>query len=305
MATNNITDMYSMNQNTGIQSAQGCNRPGSNGGVPRLAMLNDVAGFGHCSTAVSLPIISVLGVQVCPVPTSILSNHFAFPHYYHEDYTPHMRDYLHAWEQLQLKFDGLYCGFLGNEAQIEIVEEFLSVFRPGFFLLDPVMGDHGRYYSSVTPAHCRGLRSLMQHADIITPNLTEACLLTDTPYQEGKWTEYELQSICDKLSKYCKGSIVITGLHSTSSFLNYIWQDGVRSTCTTHKSGTSRPGTGDIFASILAADALLQVPLAVSVQKAADFIALCIAGSDKAGIPINHGVIFEKYLGSLLTKTPS
>lgn len=305
MDKKNITDIFSTNQSDSIHAVQICNGPEANGGVPRLAMMNDMAGFGHCSTAVSLPIISVLGVQVCPVPTSILSNHFAFPHYYHEDYTPHMRDYLHAWEQLHLEFDGLYCGFLGNEAQIEIVEEFLHIFHPSFFLLDPVMGDHGRLYSGITPAHCQGLRSLMQHADIITPNITEACLLTDTPYQEGKWTEYELQSICDKLSRYCKGSIVITGLHSTSSFLNYIWQEGVRSTCTTPKSGNSRPGTGDIFASILAANALLQVPLSVSVQKAADFIALCIAGSDKAGIPINHGVIFEKYLGSLLAKKPS
>ena len=102
----------------------------SRGGVPRLAMINDIAGFGRCSTTVSLPVISVLGVQVCPVPTSILSNHLGFPVCHRDDYTPHMQAYIHAWKDLGLSFDGLYCGFLGNEEQIGIVEEFLSLFHP-------------------------------------------------------------------------------------------------------------------------------------------------------------------------------
>lgn len=126
--------------------------------VPRLAMINDIAGFGRCSTTVSLPVISVMKVQVCPVPTSVLSNHLGFPLCHFDDYTSHMRDYIKVWGELGLTFDGLYCGFLGNEEQIDIVREFLEMFQPPLFLLDPVMGDHGRTYSSITETHVQKMK---------------------------------------------------------------------------------------------------------------------------------------------------
>lgn len=270
------------------------------GGIPRLAMINDIAGFGRCSTTVSLPVISAMKVQVCPVPTSILSNHFGFPLCHFDDYTPHMREYLKAWKQLDIAFDGLYCGFLGSIGQFEIVEEFLHSFHPGLFLLDPVMGDHGRTYSTVTPQHCLSMKRLMQYADILTPNITEACLLTDTPYKDSsQWRDYELFKLCEKLSEKCPGKIVITGLRSSSSFLNYIFEGGSRTTYAAEAAGSSRPGTGDLFASILAADALYGRDFSSSVKKAADFVALCISGSEAAGVPIQEGVILEKYLDRL------
>ncbi len=269
---------------------------GSTDHIPRLAMINDIAGFGRCSTTVALPVISAMQVQVCPVPTSVLSNHFAFPHCYFEDYTPHMREYLHAWEQLGITFDGLYCGFLGNAEQIAIVEEFLNCFRPDLFLLDPVMGDHGKAYATVTRSHCLSMRKLLKYAQIITPNITEACLLTDTPYKEDGFHSSELEVICEKLASLCSGSFVITGINGNGSFANYIWQDGVHTICETPSAGASRPGTGDLFASILIADALYHREFTASVKKAADFIATCICGSDKAGIPVKEGVLFEKYL---------
>lgn len=281
-----------------------CQNPnaGSAEQLPRLAMINDIAGFGRCSTTVALPVISAMQVQVCPVPTSILSNHLAFPHCYFEDYTPHMREYLHAWEQLGITFDGLYCGFLGNVEQIAIVEEFLNCFQPGIFLLDPVMGDHGKAYSTVTRDHCLSMKRLLKYAQIITPNITEACLLTDTPYHEGAFSLTELEAICEKLSRLCSGSIVITGLHNHGSFANYIRQDNAYHIYETPSAGASRPGTGDLFASVLIADALLGRELTASVKKAADFIAACISSSDKAGIPVKEGVLFEKYLHLLISQ---
>ena len=104
-------------------NANNCNTTAHKGGdfVPRLAMINDIAGFGRCSTTVSLPVISVMKVQVCPVPTSVLSNHLGFPLCHFDDYTSHMRDYIKVWNELGLTVDGLYCGFLGNEQQINIV----------------------------------------------------------------------------------------------------------------------------------------------------------------------------------------
>lgn len=279
------------------------------GGLPRLAVINSFAGFGRCSTTISLPVISVMKVQVCPVPTSVLSNHLAFPHVFFDDYTDHMRDILHTWEKLDLSFDGLYCGFLGSVDQIEIVQEFLnsSILRKNkakpFFLLDPVMGDNGKTYSSITQEHCNALKKLAACADLLTPNITELCRLTDTPYREGPWTCEDLRTLCELLASRSSKSmrIVVTGLQENDHILNYIWEEGNLTVCKNKIAGTSRHGTGDLFASILAADAMHEVPLAVSVQKAADFISLCIKGSDEAGTPLKEGILFEKYLSCLLS----
>lgn len=285
--------------------------------VPRLAMINDIAGFGRCSTTVSLPVISVMKVQVCPVPTSVLSNHLGFPLCHFDDYTSHMRDYIKVWNELGLTFDGLYCGFLGNEEQIDIVREFVEMFLPPLFLLDPVMGDHGRAYSSITETHIQKMKELLPLADIITPNITEACLLTGTPWKDGEWTMQELSGLCERLADICQqesvtsgeastgttangASIVITGIRQGDSLVNFLWDDGVYTTVSTPIAGASRPGTGDIFASILAADAVRGETLLSSVQKAANFVGLCIAGSEKAGTPVQEGVVFEKYLAALL-----
>ena len=284
--------------------------------VPRLAMINDIAGFGRCSTTVSLPVISVMKVQVCPVPTSVLSNHLGFPLCHFDDYTSHMRDYIKVWNELGLTFDGLYCGFLGNEEQIDIVREFVKMFRPPLFLLDPVIGDHGRAYSSITETHVQKMKELLPLADIITPNITEACLLTGTPWKDGEWTMQELSGLCERLADICQqesvssgeasvgtvssASIVITGIRQGDSLVNFLWDDGVYTTVSTPIAGASRPGTGDIFASILAADAVRGETLLTSVQKAANFVGLCITGSEKAGTPVQEGVVFEKYLAALL-----
>lgn len=284
--------------------------------VPRLAMINDIAGFGRCSTTVSLPVISVMKVQVCPVPTSVLSNHLGFPLCHFDDYTSHMRDYIKVWNELGLTFDGLYCGFLGNEEQIDIVRGFVEMFRPPLFLLDPVMGDHGRAYSSITETHVQKMKELLPLADIITPNITEACLLTGTPWKDGEWTMQELSGLCERLADICQqesvssseasvgtvsgASIVITGIRQGDSLVNFLWDDGIYTTVASPIAGASRPGTGDIFASILAADAVRGETLLTSVQKAANFVGLCIAGSEKAGTPVQEGVVFEKYLAALL-----
>lgn len=299
-------------------NANNCNTTAQKGGdtVPRLAMINDIAGFGRCSTTVSLPVISVMKVQVCPVPTSVLSNHLGFPLCHFDDYTSHMRDYIKVWNELGLTFDGLYCGFLGNEEQIDIVREFVEMFRPPLFLLDPVMGDHGRAYSSITKTHVQKMKELLPLADIITPNITEACLLTGTPWKDGEWTMQELSGLCERLADICQqesvssgeasvgtvssASIVITGIRQGDSLVNFLWDDGVYTTVSTPIAGASRPGTGDIFASILAADAVRGETLLTSVQKAANFVGLCIAGSEKAGTPVQEGVVFEKYLAALL-----
>lgn len=267
--------------------------------LPRLCVINSMAGYGRISTTVALPVISTLQVQACPVPTSVLSNHLAFPACYKQDFTAHMGNYIETWKTLGLNFDGLYSGYLGSVAQMDVVYQFLEDFKPSLFLLDPVMADNGRVYSTITPEHIEKMKDLAVRADILTPNLTEACLLTDTPYHEEPWSDEDLEELLRKLSALCPGRIVITGLSRDGQLVNAIWENNAFTTYAVPVAGKSRSGTGDLFASIVAADTLRGADLYSAVKKAANFIALCIRGAEELDIPAKEGVPFELYLHCL------
>lgn len=274
--------------------------------IPRkLAMINDIAGYGRCSTTESLPIVSAMKVQACPVPTAIFSNHTGFPAHFMHDCTPYMKEYLDQWNALGFHFDGVYCGFLGSADQVAIVSDYLNTCPDTCFILDPVMGDHGKAYRTITPEHCEKMKELLSYARVITPNLTEACLLTDTPYQESDWNEESLSLLAKKLHAMGPAQIVITGLRDGDDYLNFISQHDADTFRTfihrTPSAGHSWHGTGDIFASIIAADAVNGTPLFQSVEKAAGFVSTCIRASIELGIPEKDGVCFENFL-HLLTQ---
>ena len=301
----------------------------------KMAMINDLTGFGHCSLAVAIPIISVMGVQACPVPTGIFSNHMAFPEWHYTDFTHEMSSYLSVWERLSLSFDGISCGFLGNEALIPTLSGFFRQQKETYgtcILLDPVMGDHGRAYSSVTPSYQKALTGLCSLADILTPNLTEACFLTGTAYPEKLLTALSaskavalnvpavsdallsglsdasdrsepllllLSGMAAKLHGMGIGKVVITGIKIGNFFGNYVSVSGSGELLFSPAGGPSRPGTGDIFAAILSADAVKGVPFTDSVKKAAEFVRICTEGSAALNIPIVEGVCLEQYLSLL------
>lgn len=273
----------------------------------KLAIINDFTGYGRCSHAVAIPVVSVMGVQACPVPSAIFSNHMAYPYWHKVDYTPHMQDYFSCWEKLNLHFDGILCGFLDNEDQVSILADFIKKQKSAgetIVILDPVMGDSGTCYSSVSPSYADSLKRLLPFADIITPNLTEACLLTDTPYPESMPDNDFLSKTTEKLHAMGPSKLVITGIRHENRFHNYfsiLNPFPQKAVYTTEAGGPSRPGTGDLFASIIAADALNRTAFEDSIKKAADFIRTCTEGSAAAGIPIRDGVCFENYLSLIET----
>ena len=181
------------------------------------------------------------------------------------------------------------------------MKKFLEEFgRPDtVVLIDPVMGDYGKPYPTYNMKMCREMKKLVQYADILTPNLTEACILTDTLYRE-KWRMAEIEKMAQELSDMGPEKIVITGIPQGSFVANLCFEKGkdvmVRRT---HKVGTSRSGTGDIFAAILAADAVNGVPFGDSVKKASGFIKKCIISSIEKDIPLTDGVCFEEHLAKL------
>ncbi len=168
----------------------------------KIAVINDMSGFGRCSIAVELPVISAMKVQCCPLPTSIFSNHTGFESFFFDDYTDKMEDYMQEWVKLGLQFNGICTGFLGSARQIRIVEHFLSLFqtKDNITIIDPVMGDYGKMYPTYTQETCEEMKKLVTHADILTPNLTEGCILSGMAYHES-WTKKELTHMAKLLAE--------------------------------------------------------------------------------------------------------
>lgn len=269
----------------------------------RIALINDITGFGRCSMTVELPLISALKVQACPLPTALLSVHTGFPSHYIDDYTDRMRPYMENWKENGIAFDGIATGFLGSVEQIDIVIDFIRQFRgqDTVVMMDPVMGDHGRLYSSYTKEMCVRMRDMLVYADLVTPNLTEACELLDMAYpEEGQASDGELKEMAERLSERGPSQVVITGLHRGNSVQNFIYERGCPvQVLEAAKIGGDRSGTGDAFAAIVAASLLNGESLRDAVKKAADFISKALSYAEELELPWNYGLPFEEYLTEL------
>ena len=272
----------------------------------KIAVINYLSGYGRCSLTVALPILSAMGHQACPVPTAILSSHTEFPVYFFDDYTEKMQDYADKWVQLGLSFDGIATGFLGSEKQIAMVIDMVERLSGDdtLVLVDPVMGDHGRLYATYTEEMCEEMKLLVSRADVATPNVTEACILTGTPYKDKGWTRKELLNMAMMLRLMGARSVVITGVREGNFYTNVVLDRGmdapsfVKVKC----AGGQRPGTGDVFASVAAGALLRGASLKEAVEQAARFVKDCIHISDELDIPHANGVCFEEILGKLVKK---
>ena len=268
----------------------------------RIALINDITGFGRCSVTVELPLLSAMKIQVCPLPTAILSVHTGFPDHYLDDYTDRMRPYMDSWEKNQLSFDGICTGFLGSAQQIEIVAEFIRRFKQPStrVMVDPVMGDYGRLYSSYTQEMCDEMRQLLPYADLVTPNLTEACQLLDIPYPAGgKVSDRDLEYMASALAACGPSQVIITGLNEGDHIRNFIYEAGRGTVLQVEKVGGDRSGAGDAFMAIVAGSLINGESLEQAAHKAADFISKCLAYAVELDLPWNYGLPFEEYLREL------
>ena len=279
--------------------------------VKKLAIINDLSGFGRCSLTAAISVISAMGVQACPLPTAILSAQTGFPSYKCYDFTNHMVEIQHEWKKLHAEFDGIYTGFVSSEAQIDHILSFVNAFytSDNFLLVDPIMGDDGITYDMFTPSLKEKMKHLTKLADIITPNLTELCLLTDTDY-------HELTSISDKDlllarirnmgMKYCiqgPKQIIVTGIRykeSPDSTTEYIGNSYISNSSYYHTSslalGGSYSGTGDLFASCLAGGMANKQTIPTIMEQTNIFLQHAIQDSVDNQVPFIEGVNFEKYL---------
>ena len=270
--------------------------------TPRIAAIHDLSCFGRCSLTIALPVLSAMGCQCCPLPTALLSAHTGFSGNTFLDLTVEMGRIADHWAAMDLQFDAIYSGFLGSADQVDTVARFFDTFKKSgtAVIVDPVMGDHGTAYRTCTPELCRGMRVLAENADVITPNLTEAALLLDRPYEEIR--QADAYEVVRRLSLGGRRSVVLTGYFSEpgqTGALCFDRDSGESKAVQTPREPQDFSGTGDLFASVLAGGAARGVPLFQAAQAAADFVRDCIARTLAEGLTEQDGVDFEPLLGQL------
>ena len=280
----------------------------------KIAVINDLSGFGRCSLTAAIPTISVMGVQPCPLPTAVLSAQTGFASYYCDDYTEKMEHFRQEWEKMGVQFDGIYTGFVASETQIRRIFRFLDTFygESTFLLVDPVMGDEGRVYKLFTPELLRRMKELALRADVVTPNLTELCLLTGADYGElGRMKgEKEITEaageLAEKLMESGPDTIVVTGIRFEDAQSGErmignlaVDQSGRRLSAFPYIGG-SFSGTGDLFASIIAGGIARGDNIFRTMDLAGEFVERAMKDSAAEGVERNQGTNFEKYLGMLL-----
>jgi pyridoxine kinase len=283
--------------------------------MKKIALINDLSGFGRCSLTAAIPVVSALGVQACPLPTAILSAQTGFKSFYHEDYTDKMNCITDEWFKMGEVFDGIYSGFLGSDKQVDNVLYFLDKFHMGdaIYLCDPIMGDNGAKFPIFTSKLLDCMRTLCHRADVITPNLTELCLLCGVDYDElasHMGGDDYLVRISDIANKVIADSgntkvVIVTGILTVSDGISYIGNLAVTRDYSYYRktpyTGKSFSGTGDLFASVIIGCLVKGVPVNEAVDRAVKFLEPAIKEASVDNIDRNHGVYFEKYLGMLAT----
>ncbi len=272
--------------------------------IPRIAAVNDLSGFGRCSLAVVMPVLSAMGMQVCPIPTAVLSTHTGgFEGYTFVDLTHTMADYFGHWHSLGLGFDCMFSGFLGAKAQIDIILRFIDEFGMDerLVVVDPVFADNGRLYPTFAPEFVAHMRRLVGRAHIITPNITEAAFLLDRNCP-GVLSGDEAKQWLLALAQLGPRTVVVTSTplrDAKSCVVAYSRDDGRFWKVSCDYIPTEYPGTGDIFTSVMTGAILEGDSLPVAVNRAVNFVSLAIRTTFGYNSAPREGVLFEKVLHTL------
>ncbi len=280
--------------------------------IPRAAVINDLSGFGRVSLTEACPILSAMGVETCPLPTAVLSTHtYKFQNYTFLDLTDEMEKILNHWKALDICFDGVLSGYMASARQISVVADFMREKKAegGIIVIDPVLGDNDLsdaemvYYDRMNDLLV-AMRDFVRLADVITPNLTEACLLTGRKYPKEFLSEDEIEKLCYELSDLGPQKIAITSVMTDESHMKVAVLDRKCGIFEMLDCGfVNRPfhGTGDIFAAVLTGAQLNGKSMLDASALAVDFVKSCISETIKRNeMKIEYGVIFENVLKTLI-----
>ena len=272
------------------------------GYLPRVAAVHDLCGYGKCSLGVAIPVLSAAGIDVCPVPTSLFSAHTRFPKFYMHDTTPMLTEYLDAWREEGIELDGIYSGFLGSAEQVDAILRLYREYPKALRIVDPVMGDGGSKYPTYTDEMCEAMKGLVDGADVLTPNLTEASILTGIAYAGQDVDEGYIGGMMDALLGMGAKSVVLKGVvHEGESIIrNYV---SVVGGDVEEVSSELLPymlhGTGDLFASGLTAAIYAGKNLLSAVEFAGSLVRHAMEITPEQPDYQVRGVSFESVLGDV------
>ncbi|HAK47480.1 MAG TPA: pyridoxamine kinase [Spirochaeta sp.] len=277
--------------------------------VPKAAAIHDLSGFGRSSLTVVIPVLSTMGIQACPLPTAILSTHTSeFQDYHFVDFTDEMEAFIAHWKSLAINFDAVYSGFLGSARQVDIVKSFITAFRQEnqIIVVDPVLGDDGETYDTITGDLVSQMTELVTMADVITPNVTEAALLLGEPANlpHEAFTTPMIKDWLKRLAECGPEIVIITSIPvidqpKLSSVVAYdktndkFWQVQ----CTYIPAYF--PGTGDIFTSVMTGSLLRGQSLPIALDRSVQFVTQAIRASFGHDYPRREGVLLEAVLDNL------
>lgn len=273
--------------------------------MKRVVSIQDFSCVGKCSLTVALPVISAMGVECAAIPTAVLSAHTAFPGFTCADLSGQLAPIAAHWKKLGLRFDTIYTGYLASRQQAELVCRFLDEFGGANTLIfvDPAMADNGALYPSVSPDFPAQMAKLCARADVIVPNLTEACLLTGTEFRTA-YDEAYLRTLLNRLLKLGAKRAVITGIRFEEDEIGVVAADGSGAvfSCAARQRGGAFCGTGDLFASAcvgaMTAGRTLEQALAIAVDYTAECIRLTMENPEANW----YGLEFERATAYLLRR---
>lgn len=272
--------------------------------MKRIASIQDFSCIGSCSQTIALPVLSAMGVECAALPTALLSAHTAFDGFVSLDLTPQLPAIMAHWRAMHLRFDAVYTGYLASAEQVGLVGALLDGMdeRPALTLIDPVMGDNGALYAGFSDAFPQAMRALCGRADVLTPNVTEACLLTGTAYspvQDAAQTRRLLERL---LELGCRAA-VLTGLRVDGDMaVAALQRDETGTLVRTSYIPEIFHGTGDLFASTCAGALVQGAPLERAVRLAADYVALTLRRTVQAPDRRWYGVNFQETLPELMAR---
>ena len=268
--------------------------------MKRILTMQDLSCVGQCSLTVALPVLSAYGVETCVLPTAVLSNHTMFKGWSYLDLTDKIPEIFEYWEKNGFKFDAFLLGYLGKAELMDLAEKAFEGFSAegAKIIIDPVFGDNGALYGGFDLEYVAAMRKLLRRADIILPNVTEACFLTGTEYVK----DYDGLFVCEleeKLKKLTDAKIIITGVEFGGNIGEFIGGNKRGEILWHELLPTKKHGTGDIFASVFTANLLSGKSLRDSCENAAEFVRECIKRTDADHF---YGVQFERVLKNGIKK---
>ena len=265
--------------------------------MKRIAVINDISGFGKCSLSAAIPIISSKGIQACPLVTGVFSNQTGYESYKSVDLTESMQGFIDEWKKLGASFDGILTGFIPNSEQGSIISDFINDFKNDntTVLVDPIMGDDGEIYPCYDEKSINAVISLSKKADIITPNVTELALLCRNKIGRN----YTLDEIEEMSASLCNRYVITTGIDLGDRIANTVYGEGGFRVVETKKRGQHFSGTGDIFSAFVLSEYLSGADIFTAVKNASSFIEKAIEQTLKHE-PEKHyhpdGIDFETVL---------